>query len=96
MEQSSERDQSNRVLLSVSEDVAYLDWPHMQMPSTYDLTFVSLLIFVLCLIFVSSLFFLFQFPVLFYFVSSCSISNVLVLHVLLFLCIALTYYVCLY
>ena len=41
MEQSSERDQSSRVLSSVSEDVAYLDWPRMQIPSVFDLTFVA-------------------------------------------------------
>ena len=73
MEQSSERDQSSRVLSSVSECVAYLDleWPHMQMPSMYDLMFVPLLMFVLCFIFVSSfLCFSFQF---------CFISSVHVL-----------------
>ena len=61
----------------------------------YDLMFVTLLMFVLCLMFVSS-FFMFQFPVLFYFTCSCCIPNVLVLHVLLFLCIALTHYFYLY
>ena len=62
MEQSSERDQSSRVLSSVSEDVAYLDWPHMQIPSMYDIMFVPLLMFVLCLILVPSfLFFSIQF-----------------------------------
>ena len=61
----------------------------MQMPSMYDLMFVPLLMFVLCLIFVSSFFYV-SVSSLFYFVCSCFISNVLVLHVLLFLCIALT------
>ena len=37
-----------------SEDVAFLDWPYMQMPSMYDIMFVPLLMFVLCLIFVFS------------------------------------------
>ena len=38
MEQSSERDQSNRVLSSVSEDVAYQDWSHVQTPSMFIYT----------------------------------------------------------